>query len=68
VRWGDGILNNIVAADERIPASPEQDPVLAMIGVGKEIWEKEDGDTFIRRLRDDSKPRTGSEVTTEPRV
>ena len=42
------------ASDEWIAAIQEKDPVLAMIGVGKEIWEKEDGDTFIRRLRDES--------------
>jgi hypothetical protein len=40
--------------DECIPSNPEEDPVLPMIGVGREIWEKEDGDTFIRRLRDES--------------
>jgi hypothetical protein len=54
-------------SDEGIAATQEKDPVLAMIGVGKEIWEKEDGDTFIRRLRDESTPRAGSEVT-EPRA
>jgi len=33
-----------------------QDPVLAMLGVGKHLWERESGDQFIERLRleDDS--------------
>jgi hypothetical protein len=30
-----------------------EDPVLAMIGVGKEIWQDEGGDAFIARLRDE---------------
>lgn len=29
----------------------ERDAVLAMLGVGREIWEKESGDAFIERLR-----------------
>jgi hypothetical protein len=33
--------------------SREEDPVLAMLGVGEELWSKEDGDSFIRRLRDE---------------
>ena len=32
---------------------PDVDPVLAMAGVGKEIWQEEDGDAFIKRLRDE---------------
>jgi hypothetical protein len=35
----------------RQSAPAEMDPVLAMIGAGKELWADEDGDTFIRRLR-----------------
>ena len=30
------------------------DPVLAMLGVGKEIWEPEPGDRFIERLRSET--------------
>ena len=30
------------------------DPVLAMLGVGKEMWEPEPGDHFIERLRPDN--------------
>jgi hypothetical protein len=33
--------------------SGEEDPVLGMLGLGKELWAKEDGDTFVRRLRDE---------------
>jgi hypothetical protein len=35
------------------PSEAGQDPVLAMLGVGQELWAAEDGDTFIRRLRDE---------------
>jgi hypothetical protein len=27
------------------------DPVLLMLGVGKQLWERESGDQFIERLR-----------------
>ncbi len=27
------------------------DPVLLMLGVGKQLWERESGDRFIERLR-----------------
>jgi len=33
------------------PRSPDADPVLSMVGVGKEIWREEHGDAFIARLR-----------------
>jgi hypothetical protein len=29
----------------------EEDPILAMRGVGKEIWQEEDGDSFVARER-----------------
>jgi hypothetical protein len=29
------------------------DPVLAMLGVGAELWQDESGDRFVRRLRAD---------------
>jgi len=32
---------------------PAEDPVLAMLGVGQKLWAQEDGDTFIRRMRDE---------------
>jgi len=33
------------------------DPVLLMLGVGKELWEREPGDKFIERLRsEDPRP------------
>jgi hypothetical protein len=34
-------------------SGPETDPVLAMLGVGKEIWQEESGDAFVARLRND---------------
>ena len=36
-----------------IAGGGEIDPVLAMVGVGKEIWQEEGGDAFINRLRKD---------------
>jgi hypothetical protein len=32
------------------------DPVLAMLGVGKQLWEREPGDGFIERLRSEDAP------------
>jgi hypothetical protein len=32
----------------------ENDPILAMIGLGKEIWKDERADDYVRRLREDS--------------
>jgi hypothetical protein len=37
-----------VKEDER---RDEDDPVLLMLGVGKQLWESESGDRFIERLR-----------------
>ena len=47
IDWYDTVYSR------QVPVKPEEDPVLAMIGVGEELWKKEDGDTFIRRLRDE---------------
>lgn len=33
-----------------------EDPVLAMLGVGKELWESESGDSFVQRLRSENLP------------
>jgi hypothetical protein len=32
------------------------DPVLAMLGVGKQLWEHEAGDQFVERLRSEEIP------------
>jgi hypothetical protein len=34
----------------------ETDPVLAMLGVGKQLWESESGDRFVERLRSEELP------------
>ena len=51
------------------PRSPEADPVLAMVGVGKEIWQEEHGDAFIARLRSGWRrgPRAGKKREPEGR-
>ena len=36
---------------------PPDDPVLAMLGVGKQLWVREQGDRFVERLRaEDTEP------------
>jgi hypothetical protein len=32
------------------------DPVLAMLGIGKQLWELEPGDSFVERLRSENLP------------
>src|SRR5271170_4550757 len=34
----------------------ESDPVLAMLGVGRQLWETESGDRFVERLRSEDLP------------
>lgn len=39
------------------PARPEVvDPVLSMLGVGKQLWKHEPGDLFVERLRAEDSP------------
>ncbi len=37
---------------QRQGANPEPDPILALRGLGKEIWGGEDPDAYVRRLRE----------------
>ena len=30
-----------------------EDPILGLLGLGKEIWMNEDADAYVRRLRED---------------
>ena len=49
----------ITKDDREIPAeqvSRGEDPVLAMLGVGRQLWEQEAGDAFIQRLRSEDPP------------
>jgi hypothetical protein len=39
------------AENKQPERTKNQDPVLLMLGVGKELWEQEPGDRFIDRLR-----------------
>ena len=41
---------------EQDPATDETDPVLAMLGVGRQLWELESGDKFVERLRSEDLP------------
>jgi len=41
------------SGDEAIGAN---DPVLAMLGVGRQLWELEQGDSFVDRLRSEDLP------------
>jgi hypothetical protein len=38
------------------PSSETPDPVLSMLGVGKQLWEQESGERFIERLRSEDSP------------
>lgn len=41
---------------ERGPRREPDDPVLLMLGVGKQLWEQESGDSFVERLRSEEAP------------
>ena len=41
------------------------DPVLQMLGVGKQLWERESGDKFIERLRAEDLPPAAFEAHPE---
>jgi len=40
----------------RDQATVANDPVLAMLGVGRQLWELEPGDNFVERLRSEDLP------------
>jgi len=46
-------LHREEGGDEAIKAN---DPVLAMLGVGRHLWELEQGDSFVERLRSEDLP------------
>jgi len=41
---------------DRDQATGANDPVLAMLGVGRQLWELEPGDNFVERLRSEDLP------------
>ena len=41
---------------QQVETAETSDPVLAMLGVGKQLWEIESGDSFIERLRSEGLP------------
>jgi len=41
---------------DRDQAAEANDPVLAMLGVGRQLWELEPGDNFVERLRSEALP------------
>lgn len=41
------------------------DPVLQMLGVGRELWEQETGDRFVERLRSEEVPRLPAQKQPE---
>jgi len=43
-----------------------EDPVLAMLGVGKQLWESESGDSFIERLRSENLPAPPTHLSGRP--
>lgn len=38
------------------------DPVLLMLGVGKQLWSREPGDSFVERLRSEDAPPVKSQI------
>ena len=53
----------------RDPRREAADPVLLMLGVGKQLWEQESGDSFVERLRSDAAPSVIRQPENgEPRV
>jgi hypothetical protein len=42
--------------ENREEATGTNDPVLAMLGVGRQLWELEPGDRFVERLRSEDLP------------
>jgi hypothetical protein len=42
--------------ENSVPATPANDAVLAMLGVGRHLWESEPGDSFVERLRSEDLP------------
>ena len=37
----------------KMERAPEADPLLALLGSGKRLWEDEHADDYVRRLRED---------------
>jgi len=44
------------AAEAAHPHHETSDPVLLMLGIGKELWRREQGDSFVERLRSEDAP------------
>ena len=42
--------------EDREESTGAKDPVLAMLGVGRQLWELEPGDNFVERLRSEDLP------------
>jgi hypothetical protein len=55
VSFAMDILNAGEAAGTGAP-DPKDDPVLALLGVGSQLWEFESGDRFVDRLRSGDAP------------
>lgn len=52
-------MNKLIERDReenRDQSTEVEDPVLAMLGVGKELWETEPADRFVERLRSEDLP------------
>jgi hypothetical protein len=59
-----GIAENREASrDESVV---KEDPVLAMLGVGSQLWASESGDSFVERLRSENMPMPTPPFTQAP--
>jgi hypothetical protein len=45
-----------IKSDTEAQHDETSDPILSMLGVGKELWRREPGDSFVERLRSEDAP------------
>ena len=44
-------------------SEPERDPLLTLVGSGKELWHDEHADEYVRRLREENPPPRDEQET-----
>ena len=49
-------IHSLNREEDHYEATRANDPVLAMLGVGRQLWELESGDNFVERLRSEDLP------------
>jgi hypothetical protein len=59
-------MTKVTANSQTKPDLEAEDPVLSMLGVGKQLWERESGDQFVERLRSEDLPPLPSRRDLQP--